>query len=460
MNETTLTSLVALLSLVLVINLFRTRKLRQQAEPTLQPVSKNDPVCGLPSRDVIESAIQTEIAEAKTAFRTELGLIVFIDMDGFKPINDEYGKAAGDNVLQVLAERLTTFVADKAFVSRYCSDEFIVYFPACAVSDMAVPHDLECLQAELSKAIEQDGHEVALTASIGFYRLNETTKSPAMAIQAADIAMGESKRQGGNVITEFSDELHQCYQRELSIKSGLQVALTEGELDIVYQPIVDCETHQIVAAEALVRWHREDGTVPPSEFVPIAEQSRQIVELNQYILRQAICEFATLSGDTRLSVNIPASQLHATDLVGDVKKLLDETGLPSKRLYLELTETELVITSDHVIRQLKGLRDLGVGIALDDFGTGYSNLQYLQNLPVDLIKLDRSFIENISDDEQASPLTNSILAMLNSLGKYLIVEGIENDEQASYLRQFNVDALQGFHFYKPMKLDKLTSHVR
>jgi diguanylate cyclase (GGDEF)-like protein len=407
---------------------------------------------GFVTRSELEATISRDLTNET------YGIVLFIDMDDFKPINDQYGHKGGDSVLVALAQRLRQSFGEKAEVCRYCSDEFIVYL--AAIDTKALRLLLNELHATLSAPIPIESVSVRLTASMGVYRITSETGRAAVAIQAADIAMGRSKRQGGGVTTEFSDALWQCYQRELSIKSDLHTALNNNELGIVYQPIVDCKTHEIVAAEALVRWHREDGTVPPSEFVSIAEQSRQIVELNQYILRQAICEFAKLAGNTRLSVNIPASQLHATDLVAKVKSLLDETGLPSKRLYLELTETELVITSDHVLKQLQGLRELGVGIALDDFGTGYSNLQYLQNLPVDLIKLDRSFIENISDDAQASPLTNSILAMLNSLGKYLIVEGIENDEQASYLRRFNVDALQGFYFYKPMKLDKLISQVR
>ena len=451
MDEPLLAWLVVFLVVALIVSVCWTRWSRHRPMISESSYNQHDAVCDLPQRDLIETAIQTELDLVESGY----GVVIFIDMDGFKPINDEYGKAGGDQVLKTLAARLKHHTAGEAFVSRYCSDEFIVYLPANAVHGVILPSYLERLQQTLSQPLQLFDREVSLTASIGFYRLNATTTNPALAIQAADIAMGESKRNGGGLITEFTDELNQRYQRELSIKSELQTALTQAQLSIVYQPIVDCKTYEIIAAEALVRWHRDDGAVPPSEFVPIAEQSRQIVELNQYILRQAVREFASLPGDTRLSVNIPASQLHATDLVADVRSVLAETGLPCERLYLELTETELVVSSAHVTEQLNGLRELGVAIALDDFGTGYSNLQYLQSLPVDLIKLDRSFIEGIGADEQPSRLTNSILEMLDSLDKYLIVEGIENEQQADYLRQFNVNALQGFYFHKPMALEAL-----
>lgn len=426
---------------------------RRHALKLSKQIEKHSAAQLLPSRSLIETAIKVELD------LTSRGTVVFIDMDGFKPINDQYGKSTGDKVLEILAERLKAFFAGTVFLSRYCSDEFIVFIPAHIVHDMMLPNYLERLQDALSKPFTLYNHSMSLTASIGFYRLTKETKSPAMAIQAADIAMGESKRQGGAVITEFTDVLWQRYKRELLIKTDLQMALNNDQLVIYYQPIVDCQTHNIVAVEALVRWPRDDGFVPPSEFVAIAEQSRQIVELNRYILRQAVMEFAVLPLDIRLSVNIPASQVHATDLVADVRKLLESTGLESRRLYLELTETELVKNSDHVLSQLQELRELGVGIAIDDFGTGYSNLQYLKQLPVDLVKLDRSFIDDIGNQDTQNELTGSILDMLKSLGKYLIVEGIENEQQAGYLRKYDVDALQGYYFYKPMPVEVLENRV-
>ncbi|AVJ55299.1 hypothetical protein C5610_02655 [Idiomarina sp. OT37-5b] len=412
-------------------------------------LSATNPTPQLATRSLIETAIAVQLGQDPS------GAVVFIDMDDFKPINDQFGKNGGDKVLATVSSRLKTFFGEHVYVCRYCSDEFIAFIPSQVVPAELLADYLERLQATLSNDFTLMSRPMSLTASIGYYRLSSDTESPTQAIQAADIAMGESKRQGGAKVTEFSDALWQQYQRELTIKTELQLALNNEQLVIFYQPIVDCISHDIVAVEALVRWPKDSGFVAPSEFVAVAERSRQIVELNQYILRQAVKQFAALPGNIRLSVNIPASQLHATDLVADVKELLETTGLPSQRLYLELTETELVTDSAHVLNQLQALRALGVGIALDDFGTGYSNLQYLKQLPVDIVKLDRSFIDDIGDKAADNQLTGSILDMLRSLDKYLIVEGIENLQQAEYLRTFNVNALQGFYFHKPMPLEAL-----
>lgn len=419
----------------------------------LQILATQDTVTRLFRRPHLEKLLQQAIDS-----RNASGWVLFIDLDGFKPINDSLGISTGNQVLVAIAERLKQRAPKKSSIARFSSDEFIVFVHRADAFNI----DALCqsMLATIREKLTIQGFTLHLTASIGVYAVDRHTHSASEAIQSADVAMTAAKELGGNNYRLFNVDMAKHYQRSLTLRNELQDALDAGELRVFYQPIVAASDGRIVAVEALARWYKADGSVvPPALFIPLAEQTGQIKQLSEWVLLQAMTDLAELSKQhtLTLSVNISAHHFHVSDMPLELQKLASQTGFRLEQLCVEITEGVFIRDLHFINQQLNRLRDQGIKIAIDDFGTGYSSLSYLNTLPVDTLKIDRSFTMHVERAEGHYPLVNSIITLVHSVDKRIVVEGVETQAQAHYFGAAGCQYLQGFGYAKPMPLDELSA---
>ena len=308
------------------------------------------------------------------------------------------------------------------------------------------------LLTKLRMPMELGGHELIISASLGISLLPDNTREASTLLNQANMAMQHAKHLGGNTFQFFTDNLQACTLERLQLETQLRRAIEEGQLEVHYQPKLNLKTEQLDAAEALVRWnHPQLGLVPPGDFIGLAEETGLINEIGEFVLRRA-CQQARLwqlcgQASIRISVNLSVHQLRQGKLASLVRQVLEESGLPAAMLELELTESQLldnVDGVDNVIRTLQQLHELGVRLSIDDFGTGYSSLSYLKRFPVDYVKIDQSFIRNMTPGSEDATITRAIIAMVHSLELKVVAEGVETAAQMEYLRSLNCDEVQGF----------------
>ncbi len=416
----------------------------------------HDALTDLPNRVLFLDRLGRAIAHAARN-QTPVG-VLYLDLDGFKDVNDSLGHERGDQLLQITAKRLLDCSRDEDTVARLAGDEFAILLPHLASAD-DVLIVAERVLAILDEPSTVGGQRVRNPASIGVAVYPQDGTKPLELLSAADSAMYRAKEHGGGTVGVFSSELYRHAASRLEIENALVTGIERGELVLHYQPIVHAEDGSIVGAEALVRWqHPTRGLLPPADFIPVAEQSDLISVVGRHLLREACGELARWAvsgfGDQFISVNVSGRQFKG-DIVSDVTAALRETGVDPRCLLLELTESTAVDDLDCVVARLHELRDLGVFAAIDDFGTGYCGLQYLGDLPVSTLKLDRSFVQSRKASSEA--IIAATVAMAHSLGLTLVAEGVETSDQQQFLARSGCDRLQGFHTGRPMPGDELRS---
>jgi diguanylate cyclase (GGDEF)-like protein/PAS domain S-box-containing protein len=417
----------------------------------------HDGVTGLPNRAYFEERTR-EVLSGRTGHVA----VIFLDLDGFTSVNDSVGHASGDYLLGQAARRLRGAIGPDDTLARWGGDEFAVLVETGGEAQLAVDLAERLLRAVSQEPFRVADRDVALTASIGVAFAEDGLPAGDL-IRNADVAMARAKELGGRRVEVFAAQMHADVVRRLELAADLQRALIEHQFTIEYQPVVDLATSRVTAVEALVRWWRGSVFVPPDQFLGPAEDTGLIVPLSEWILREACREVAAWRAsawDIGLSINLSARQITAPRFVETVEEALAESGLPASALTLEVIEEMLVEDAEETIKRLSELRALGVRLAIDDFGTGYASLAFLRQLPVDLIKIDPSFVSGLGRDDTLTLLTRTIVRLGHDLGLTVVAEGIERPEQLELLREMGCTRGQGFLVARPMAARGVDSLMR
>jgi diguanylate cyclase (GGDEF)-like protein len=420
-------------------------------EQRLVHQARHDSLTGLSNRFAVLEHLEHVLVEQSTSCA-----VLFIDIDGFKSVNDSHGHAAGDLVLQEVANRIRAYVREDDLVARLGGDEFLIVMKSTTDHEDASAFGDRVIR-EIEQPYVHGSHMFAVSASIGVAMASRNT-SPMAAIERADAAVYLAKQRGRGRVELFDHDLQASIEHRAEIELALRQAIRNGELDVHFQPVQQMAGEEFWGAEALVRWNRPGiGQVPPNDFIPIAERSALIFELERWVLARA-CELVVgwrlrdPHCRLRVAVNISGRHLTDGDLVGDLDAVLAETGADPSMLEFELTETQLLEDLDRASEILDRIRARGVTIAVDDFGTGYSSMTYLRRLPVDSIKIDRSFVARAAEHEYDATIVEALLAIGRTLNLDVVAEGIETEEQLDYMRSRGVDRAQGFLLARPMPL--------
>ena len=439
---------------------------RKAFEEQLAHQAFHDPVTNLPNRALFVERVRHAIGRARREQR-ELG-VIFLDIDDFKTINDSLGHGAGDAALIDVAKRLSASIRTSDTAARFGGDEFVVLLEDLDSTQTAVDVAERVLE-DLRRPLMVAGKELVVRGSIGISILEGTSAAGAdELIRDADAAMYIAKRDGKGGYRLFEPEMHAGVLARLELRADLQRALENGQFELHYQPIVRLADGHVAGMEALLRWHHpERGLVVPGDFIPFAEETGLIVPIGRWVLREACRQAVSVQrqwsqsgaeGNLYMCVNLSVKQLQHSDVISDVEDALGESGLQPQLLTLEITESMLIDDPDIAVVKLKELRALGVRVAMDDFGTGYSSLSYLSRFPVDVIKMDRSFLRPDTTRE-AIDLSSAVVALGSSLALEVVAEGIELDEQLSRLRDLGCELGQGFHFAHPMESAHLADYL-
>jgi diguanylate cyclase (GGDEF)-like protein/PAS domain S-box-containing protein len=424
-----------------------TEELRHQA--------LHDSLTGLPNRVLLADRVEHAIERASRQSDHRLSLLL-VDLDDFKSVNDSMGHHLGDDLLRVLAERLSQAVRPGDTVARLGGDEFAVLLEDTDEADaLAIAARVN---AALALPVPVNGAVLTVRASIGVVSGREAGATANDLLRSADIAMYQAKRNGKARIISFRSHMHHEAREQLELRVDLAVALERGELAVVYQPIVETGDGTLCGLEALARWHHPTrGTVPPIQFIPVAEQAGLINEIGAWVLRTACAEAARWGTDDGpyISVNVSAAQLRASDFAGTVATVLAETRLSPHRLLLEITESMLIDDETHCRETLGELRRVGVRVAIDDFGTGYSSLAYLRELAVDVVKIDRAFVHDLAVNADHRALTRTMLALAEGLSMTAIAEGVETESELAELKRLGCTFAQGYLYAAPASIEHL-----
>ncbi len=427
---------------------------RRKAQARLLQAAFYDPLTGLPNRALFKDRLEIAFARAKGREAARFA-VFFLDLDRFKLVNDSLGHRAGDELLVQIARRLESCRRAGDTVARLGGDEFTLLVEGVATDEEAIAV-AERVHRSLMPPYMIEGHEVFAGASIGIALGGPATERVEHLLRDADTAMYRAKVRGCRHAV-FDSSMHERAMAALRIENELRRALERGELRVHYQPIVELSSSKILGVEALVRWeHRERGLVPPSEFIPLAEETGLVVPLGHWVLDEACRALSTLPERITLSVNLSGRQLLQPEFCTELKEMLARCRIDPSRLRLELTESMLIGNGAAAIAALTQLRGTGVRLCIDDFGTGYSSLSYLHELPIDSLKIDRSFVGAMGDDERKIKIVQSILVLGKALGIDVVAEGVETQEQVDVLRRLGCERAQGYFFARPVPLEQLS----
>ncbi len=430
---------------------------RKLAEQEVEHRALHDALTQLPNRTLLNDRIEVALAAARRTGATPT--VMFVDLDDLKIINDTVGHTTGDQLLRMVAERLTGSLRKECTVARVGGDEFTVLVPLVASEEAAADLARKILE-RLSEPYLVGGDELRVTASIGVAMFPKHGDSPDSLLKSADGAMYRVKVGGGNAYQVSSPFTRRKAPGRLSLEEELRRALEHEEFELHYQPQVDLETLSITGTEALIRWrHPEQVLIQPAGFISLAEYTGLIIPIGEWVLYEACRQLkawqvAGLAG-MRVAVNVSARQFYQRDLIGVIDRLLRKADLEPGSLELEITESLAMQKSDWSIRMLEKLKEMGVSIALDDFGTGQSSLSYLRRFPIDTLKIDRSFVKDLTRNSSVDSIVIATLLLANRIGLRTVAEGVENEAQRRFLKEFGCKEFQGFLFSRPLPAEAL-----
>ncbi|KRW61127.1 EAL domain-containing protein [Pseudomonas sp. TTU2014-080ASC] len=435
-----------------IVGFFADLTARRDAEERLRYLSHYDELTGLANRSLFKERLHEAGQRSRQSGRSIA--LLHIDLDRFKILNDSLGHEVADQLLRQVSRRLSQALPEADTLARLSGDEFAVIIDSYTnLSSLA--RLASRLLSKLRVPMTVGGHELVISASLGISLMPDNAREIPALVSQANMAMQHAKHLGGNTLQFFTDNLQACTLERLQLETQLRKGIADGQLEVFYQPKLCLATDGIFAAEALVRWrHPELGLMPPSDFISLAEETGLIGSIGEIVLRQA-CQQARIwqmegPGPVRVSVNLSVHQLRQGNLYSLVCQTLEETRLPPHLLELELTESQLLDNVESVISTFRQLRQLGVKLAIDDFGTGYSSLSYLKRFPVDYVKIDQSFIRDLTPGSEDAAITRAIIAMAHSLELKVVAEGVETTEQLEFLRSQRCDEVQGYLISKPV----------
>lgn len=454
---------VLLSLLILTLSRSRERALAMVAEKTgqLRHQALHDALTGLPNRVLAIDRAEQMLARARRADQPIA--VLYIDVDGFKHINDTFGHAVGDTFLTAVAARLETVVRAGDTAARLAGDEFVVLLEASTLDagpELVAERVLDVLREPYDLS-DEIGRELSVTASIGVAFGQQETAEELLA--DADVALYAAKEGGRNQYVTYESGMQTAAQDRITLEMDLADAIAAEELFLVYQPTFDLRSERTTGVEALLRWrHAERGVIAPDVFIPIAERSGLILSIGRWVLHTATmqaAEWRARGYELTISVNVSGRQLDHDELVDDVRSALLESGLEASALTVEITETALMKDPEATARRLNAIKDLGVRVAVDDFGTGYSSLAYLRQFPVDTLKIDRAFVQGIASSKESAALIQTLIDLGKALGLETLGEGIEDLAQLEHLQRARCDSGQGFLFARPLEADALTEFL-
>jgi diguanylate cyclase (GGDEF)-like protein/PAS domain S-box-containing protein len=425
---------------------------RRQTEERLRYLTHFDELTGLANRSLLKERLHE--ACLRTPSRGGSLAVLHIDLDRFKVLNESLGHEAADQLLREVSRRLAQTFSEANTIARLSSDEFVVLLDGVeSLSSLA--HNGARLLGRISKPMLIGGQELVISASIGVSLMPGNARDATSLLLQASMAMQHAKHLGGNTLQFFTERLQAPSLENLRLENQLRRAIEENQLEVFYQPRVSMPDGIVDGAEALVRWrHPQQGLIPPGQFIPLAEETGLIIQLGEFVLREACRQARQWQQDgvatIRVSVNLSVKQLRLGNFVSLVRQVLEDTGLPPHMLELELTESQLLDDIDNAISTSRQLRALGVKLAIDDFGTGYSSLSYLKRFPVDYVKIDRSFISELQQFGEDATIVRAIIAMVHSLELKVVAEGVETQAQLDFLKAHQCDEVQGFLISKPV----------
>jgi diguanylate cyclase (GGDEF)-like protein len=428
---------------------------RKQAEENILRLAHYDGLTGLPNRSMFNQRLAHALAQAR---RNETALaVLFIDLDRFKNINDTLGHDAGDHVLKEVAQRLLDCLRESDTAGRLGGDEFVVLIEELS-QPLHVAGVSQKILAAVAKPFILDTQEFHITASVGISTYPDDSKDTQSLLKNADIAMYRAKEQGGSNFQFYSAQMNVHTVERMEMESDLRRAVERNELLLHYQPKVDIGSGRITGMEALVRWQQPGkALILPAQFIPLAEETGLIVPIGQWVLETACAQNKAWQEHglppLRISVNLSVRQFAHKNLVQDVARVLSETGIDPILLELEITESMVTHNPEQAVKLLVELKAMGIQLSIDDFGTGYSSLSYLKRFPIDSVKIDRSFIQDLPADSNDAAITRAIIAMAHSLKLKVIAEGVETEEQLRFLRDHDCDEMQGYYFSRPLPED-------
>lgn len=446
-----------------IVGFFADLSARRESEERMRYLTHYDELTGLANRSMFRERLSEAHQRVRQGGYRSLALL-HINLDRFKQLNDSLGHEVADQLLQKMARRLVNALPEADTIARLSGDEFAVLFNSYGnLSSLA--RVATRLASKLRLPVTIEGHELVVSASMGISLLPDSAREISALVSQSNMAMQHAKHLGGNNFQFYTDSLQASTLERLQLENHLRKAVEEQQLKVFYQPKLCLATGKLNAAEALVRWdHPTMGRVPPGDFIGLAEETGLIGPIGEFVLRQACwqaCEWQRQGLEPiRVSVNLSVHQLRQGKLVSLVRQILEETALAPHLLELELTESQLLDSVEHIIATFQQLRDLGVKLAIDDFGTGYSSLSYLKRIPVDYVKIDQAFIRGLGEGTEDAAITRAIIAMAHGLSLKVVAEGVERHEQLEFLRHECCDEVQGYLISRPIEAEGVTALLR
>ncbi|HYI09019.1 MAG TPA: EAL domain-containing protein [Thermoanaerobaculia bacterium] len=425
---------------------------RKETEKQLEYRAHYDALTGLPNRLLFRDRLVNSLAHAK---RNRVGVaVMYLDVDHFKLVNDGLGHSFGDRLLADVARRLDSALRASDTISRIGGDEFSILLPEVTNTEAVAGVARKILES-LAKPFQMDGHDLFVTASIGVSCYPTDGDDAETLLKCADAAMYRAKELGRNQAQLFTASMNERYVRRLALEQHLHHAIERGQLDLYYQPVYDRARRRIVSLEALLRWRDPvRGIVQPAEFIQLAEETGMIMQIGEWALRTACKQLRSWHeqglNTLRMAVNLSAVQLQQRELVDIVRSAITEGGLEPHMLQLEITESAAMQSFEVTMKALRELRAMGVGVAIDDFGTGQSSLIYLKHFPIDTVKIDKEFLRDVTSDETAAAIVSYVINLAHTLQLKVVAEGVETEEQYTFLRHYACDLMQGYLFSKPL----------
>jgi diguanylate cyclase (GGDEF)-like protein len=428
----------------------------KRAADSLSQLAYRDPLTGLNNRILLYQQLQEQLRRSKQS--SQIVTMLYLNIDRFRAVNDSLGYSVGDQVLQAIAERLRQFLGEEVVLARLGADEFSIVLTTCQ-NQAEMAHLAAELINALSRTYEVDGHSVQVYARIGIAAYPEDGETTDHLLQHAEMAMRAAKRHDTARFQFYDAELDARMSERRTLEGHLNHALEHDEFQLYYQPQVNLITGRIIGVEVLLRWdHSQMGLILPDRFIPLAEETGSIIPIGHWVLHTACTQAQKWAQDKnmpiRVAVNLSARQFKQPNLIASVDRVLQDTGLQPEFLTLEITETSVMEDVDLTVNILQEFRSMGINISIDDFGTGYSSLNYLKRFPLDSLKIDQSFVQDISVDPNAAAIVKAIIAMAHSMQLKVIAEGVETNEQINLLRQSGCYSIQGYVFSPPVTVEE------